>query len=127
MHARRRQRLLGKLGDGLLILPTAAHALRNGDVHHSFRLEVMGRSLNSYTVYVGGSHVGTRLARLLADNVPAAELGPLIGRLIDHWRRQRHDGEAFGDFCDRMGAKRLQPQVNPAVSPAAPMHTGGFS
>lgn len=37
MHARRRQKLLGKLGDGLLILPTAPHTLRNGDVHHSFR------------------------------------------------------------------------------------------
>lgn len=37
MHARRRQKLLGKLGDGLLILPTAAHMLRNGDVHYTFR------------------------------------------------------------------------------------------
>jgi Xaa-Pro aminopeptidase len=37
MYAKRRQRLLAKLGDGLLILPTAPHAIRNGDVHHSFR------------------------------------------------------------------------------------------
>ena len=37
MSAKRRQRLLSSLGDGLLILPTAPHAIRNGDVHHSFR------------------------------------------------------------------------------------------
>ena len=37
MHARRRQRLLEKLGDGLLILPTAPETIRNGDVNHSFR------------------------------------------------------------------------------------------
>jgi Xaa-Pro aminopeptidase len=36
-HARRRQRLLDELGDGLLILPTAPHPLRNGDVHYEFR------------------------------------------------------------------------------------------
>ncbi len=37
VHARRRQKLLDTLGDGLLVLPTAAHKLRNGDVHYSFR------------------------------------------------------------------------------------------
>ena len=36
-HARRRQALLRKLGPGVLILPTAAHVLRNGDVHYEFR------------------------------------------------------------------------------------------
>ena len=36
-YRRRRQRLLDKLGDGLLILPTAPHLLRNGDVHYSYR------------------------------------------------------------------------------------------
>jgi Xaa-Pro aminopeptidase len=33
----RRQRLLDRLGDGLLLLPTAKLQLRNGDVFHSFR------------------------------------------------------------------------------------------
>lgn len=37
MHAKRRQRLLDSLGPGLLILPTASHQLRNGDVHYDFR------------------------------------------------------------------------------------------
>jgi Xaa-Pro aminopeptidase len=33
----RRQRLLDRLGDGLLLLPTARLQIRNGDVFHSFR------------------------------------------------------------------------------------------
>lgn len=36
-HARRRAKLLRKLGAGVLILPTSEHRLRNGDVHHEFR------------------------------------------------------------------------------------------
>jgi Xaa-Pro aminopeptidase len=34
---RRRQRVLNRLGDGLLLLPTARLRLRNGDVYHGFR------------------------------------------------------------------------------------------
>lgn len=34
---RRRQRVLNRLGDGLLLLPTARLRLRNGDVFHTFR------------------------------------------------------------------------------------------
>lgn len=37
LHRRRRQLLLDRLGDGLLVLPTAPEQLRNGDVHHEYR------------------------------------------------------------------------------------------
>jgi Xaa-Pro aminopeptidase len=37
VHAARRQRLMRALGDGVLVLPTAPHRLRNGDTHHEFR------------------------------------------------------------------------------------------
>ena len=37
VHAARRQRLMRALGDGVLILPTAPHRLRNGDTHFEFR------------------------------------------------------------------------------------------
>ena len=35
--AARRAKLLARLGDGLLIVPTAREHVRNGDVHHEFR------------------------------------------------------------------------------------------
>ena len=37
LFKKRRQRVLNRLGDGLLVLPTAPQRLRNGDVHHAFR------------------------------------------------------------------------------------------
>jgi Xaa-Pro aminopeptidase len=37
LHRARRQRLLNALGDGVLIVPTAREAARNGDVHHEYR------------------------------------------------------------------------------------------
>jgi len=37
LHRNRRSRLLDRLGDGLLLLPTAPEVLRNGDVHYEYR------------------------------------------------------------------------------------------
>jgi sulfite reductase (ferredoxin) len=90
---------------------------------------LMGRSLNSFAVYVGGSPAGTRLAVQIGDNVPAAALVTLIGRLLDGWRAARRDAEAFGDYCHRVGAERLQPLVaevagHRAVAGPAPLPPG---
>ncbi|MEO6597966.1 MAG: aminopeptidase P N-terminal domain-containing protein, partial [Planctomycetota bacterium] len=37
MHHGRRQRFLNALGDGVLLLPTSAETVRNGDVLHEYR------------------------------------------------------------------------------------------
>ena len=37
LHFARRQRALDALGDGLLLLPTTAETIRNGDVLHEYR------------------------------------------------------------------------------------------
>jgi Xaa-Pro aminopeptidase len=37
LHRHRREQLLRALGDGVLIVPTAPHRLRNGDTHYEFR------------------------------------------------------------------------------------------
>lgn len=37
LHRSRRQRLLNAIGPGVLLLPTAQEAVRNGDVHHEYR------------------------------------------------------------------------------------------
>ncbi|MCV4677091.1 sulfite reductase subunit beta, partial [Escherichia coli] len=36
---------------------------------YSAEVGLVGRSLNSYTVYLGGSHLGTRLGQVYLDNV----------------------------------------------------------
>ena len=46
--AERRRRLIKDLGDGLLLLPTAAESLRNGDVQYPFRADSDFRYLTAF-------------------------------------------------------------------------------
>jgi sulfite reductase beta subunit-like hemoprotein len=69
---------------------------------------LVGKSVNAYTVFVGGSLSSARLARLLSDSVSTEELPNLIARLIDIFRSERRDGESFGDTTHRLGPERLQ-------------------
>jgi len=62
---------------------------------------IIGRSLGLYNVYVGGSFVGTRLARLYRKDVRADVLADVLADTLDQWRRERSPGEAFGDWAAR--------------------------
>jgi len=62
---------------------------------------LVGRSLNMYNVYVGGSFEGTRLAKLYREEVRTSALIDLLAELLDQWKRERDDGEAFGDWASR--------------------------
>ena len=62
---------------------------------------LIGRSLNMYNVYVGGSFEGTRLAKLYREEVRTGALIDLLAELLDQWKRERDDGEAFGDWASR--------------------------
>jgi len=60
---------------------------------------IVGRSLALYSVYLGGSFEGTRLARLWRDDVPFAELPALLSAQLIRWRQERHAEEPFGDWA----------------------------
>jgi sulfite reductase (ferredoxin) len=62
---------------------------------------IIGRSLNLYNVFVGGSFEGLRLARLYREEVRGNVLADLLAELIDQWKRERAEGEAFGDWSAR--------------------------
>jgi sulfite reductase (ferredoxin) len=72
---------------------------------------IVGRSLGLYDVYVGGSFAGTRLARLYRADVPDRELVDVLAEVLNLWRSERRPGEAFGDFCDRVGVEQLRDRV----------------
>jgi len=59
---------------------------------------LVGRSLNMYNIYVGGSFEGTRLAKLYREEVRTSALIDVLAELLDQWKRERGDGEAFGDW-----------------------------
>lgn len=64
---------------------------------------LVGRSLEKYSFFLGGDPAGTRLAELYKDLVPYEEIIPEIRKLLIHWKENRQDGEAFGDFFARVG------------------------
>jgi sulfite reductase (ferredoxin) len=70
---------------------------------YSAEIGLVGRSLNSYAVYLGGSHLGTRLAREYLDNVPREKLRETLKPLFEAYREARGEDEFFGDFVQRVG------------------------
>lgn len=62
---------------------------------------IIGRSLNLYNVFVGGSFEGTRLARLYKSDVRGDVLADVLAEAFDQWRGTRREGEAFGDWAAR--------------------------
>lgn len=62
---------------------------------------LVGRSLNLYNVYLGGSFAGTRLARLYREDVRGTVLADLLADAFEQWRRERSPGEEFGDWAAR--------------------------
>jgi sulfite reductase (ferredoxin) len=74
-------------------------------------LALVGRTGNKYLIYLGGDRVGTRLARPFLDLVPITEIGRTLGPVFRRFKHERTSGEAFGDFCDRVGLDSLKATV----------------
>jgi sulfite reductase (ferredoxin) len=66
-------------------------------------LAFVGRSADRYTVFVGGSMLGTRLGTAFADLVPRDQLVATVLPLLERYRIERLPGERFGDFHHRVG------------------------
>ncbi len=82
----------------------------------------VGRSLDKYTIFLGGSANGTRLAQPFLDLVHTNNLIPTLRPLLSYYRDARQPGENFGDFVTRIGFEALRSLV--ALSTAAPTPTG---
>jgi sulfite reductase (ferredoxin) len=66
-------------------------------------LAFVGRSADRYTIFVGGSMLGTRLGVPFADLVHRDQLVPTVRPLLERYRSERLPGERFGDFYARVG------------------------
>ncbi len=67
----------------------------------------VGKTLNKYTIYVGGNRTGTRLAFIYKDLVPFDDIVPSLAPLLAHFKNERQNGESFGDFCQRQGKEAV--------------------
>lgn len=71
----------------------------------------VGKARGRYTIFLGGTRLGTRLGFVYQDLVPLEELVATLKPLFEYYRRERAEGESFGDFCHRKGCDDLQAQV----------------
>jgi sulfite reductase (ferredoxin) len=78
---------------------------------------IVGRSGDKFTLFVGGHVLGHRLNFMLKDLVPKDEIVPTLTPLLEHFKQDRRDSEGFGDFCQRLGAAKLQTLLPQAVVP----------
>ncbi|MGL6094362.1 MAG: NADPH-dependent assimilatory sulfite reductase hemoprotein subunit [Fimbriiglobus sp.] len=74
---------------------------------------LVGRGGTKYTLYIGGDSFGRRMNYELQDGVPIEQIVPKLRTVLEHFQGERETGEAFGDYCTRVGSERLLALVGP--------------
>jgi sulfite reductase (ferredoxin) len=67
----------------------------------------VGRSLDKYTIFVGGNPAGTRLNTVFKDLVPLNDLVREVRPLLEHYKERKLGRESFGDFWSRTGIEEV--------------------
>jgi sulfite reductase (ferredoxin) len=68
---------------------------------------IVGRTPDTYALYVGGDFAGTRLNFQLHERVKQADIADRLEPLFAAFAEARREGEGFGDFCHRLGPNAL--------------------
>lgn len=68
---------------------------------YTAEIGIVGMSVNMYSIYLGGSPMATRLARLYKHGIKEEEIAPTLRPFFDEYAAERQPGEAFGDFWHR--------------------------
>ncbi len=68
---------------------------------------IVGKTKNKYTIFVGGSLRGDRLAFMYREIVPLDELAATLVPVLACFKHNREEGETLGDFCQRKGGQGL--------------------
>jgi len=69
---------------------------------------IVGRTPETYALYIGGDFEGTRLNEKIFDKVPFDALPQTLEPMFALWREKRSPGEAFGNFCARYGVDAVK-------------------
>jgi sulfite reductase (ferredoxin) len=78
---------------------------------YNAEIAFVGKMVGFYNVYVGGNLEGTRLNVTYAEKVAQKDLASTVTPLLTLYKKERQTGEAFGDFCFRLGVERLKAGV----------------
>nr|WP_232337040.1 assimilatory sulfite reductase (NADPH) hemoprotein subunit [Lysinibacillus timonensis] len=63
----------------------------------------IGKGPGKYNMYLGASHTGSRLNKIYKENIGEEEILKTLRPIIEHYAKERNDGEYFGDFVIRVG------------------------
>ncbi len=74
---------------------------------------LVGKAKGKYTIYVGGTRLGTRLGFIYKDLIPLEHIVATLEPLFEVFKIEREDGETFGDFCSRAGLDQLTAWTTP--------------
>jgi len=103
------ERELRSLGLGDVRLTVRMTGCPNGCARpYTADLAFVGRSADKYTIFVGGSVLGTQLAEPYADLAPRHRLVAAVRPLLERFRAERSPDEGLGDFCRRAGLDGLR-------------------
>lgn len=72
---------------------------------------LVGKARGKYTIYLGGNAQGRRIGFIYDDLVPEEEVASRLAPVFERFVKERNDGEAFGDYCDRVGKEALVPET----------------
>jgi len=71
----------------------------------------VGRSLDKYTIFIGGDASGTRLNKEYKDLVSTKDLVEEVKPLLEIYKSYRKEGDKFGDFWARNEISQFEEQL----------------
>lgn len=77
---------------------------------------IVGRTPDTYALYIGGDFEGTRLNEKVFDKVPYEQLAGALDPMFALWKDHRKVGEGFGNFCQRYGIAAVKQHAAQALA-----------
>ncbi|MBX9600566.1 MAG: NADPH-dependent assimilatory sulfite reductase hemoprotein subunit [Bryobacteraceae bacterium] len=75
---------------------------------YTAEIGIVGQSVNLYSIYLGGSAAGTRLATLYSHGVRGDDVAARLSPLFALYAADRGPREGFGDWVHRVGVESLR-------------------
>lgn len=97
------QQQLNAIGFGERVVHLRTTGCPNGCARpYTAEIGIVGESVELYTIYLGGSPRGDRLAQPYRRLIPLRELASTLRPLFEQWRETGLPAEAFGDWFHRV-------------------------
>ena len=102
------EKLCGNLGLGSEEIVIRSTGCPNGCARpYMAEIAFVGKAPGRYQLWLGGNASGTRLNKIYKDVIKEADVETELGPLFARFAKERHTGERFGDWCERVLLKEV--------------------